>query len=87
MLEDIFKNVSALQLVSAGVVLLVLYRVFSLVAENYKISRLGERAPVRPSYLPFGIDTAAKSLKNLFNHNFLPYITDGTSLISVTELY
>jgi hypothetical protein len=77
MLEEIFENVSALQLVGVGAVSLVLYSLFSRVVENLKIGRLGGRAPVRPSYLPFGIDTAARSLQNLFNHNFLPYLTEG----------
>ncbi|KAH7064272.1 cytochrome P450 52A11 [Paraphoma chrysanthemicola] len=57
-------DVSAPYLLLGAAVLFVVYNVAFRLQKNAQINRLGARAPVRKSYLPYGIDLAYDMISN-----------------------
>ncbi|PSN64300.1 cytochrome P450 alkane hydroxylase-like protein [Corynespora cassiicola Philippines] len=56
MIDVVRPYLSTPNLLSVSLVLYIVYKIVYTVQQNVKIRRLGARAPVRKTYLPFGID-------------------------------
>ncbi|KAF2640271.1 cytochrome P450 52A11 [Massarina eburnea CBS 473.64] len=56
MLQHLEISLSNTHLLVAGVALVLAYNIFSTIAFNAKLRKLGARAPIRKSYFPFGLD-------------------------------
>lgn len=55
---SLISSFTKAQLAGAAVVLFIAYQIASKLYENVQIRRLGARAPIRRSYLPYSLDQA-----------------------------
>jgi hypothetical protein len=78
MIEELLKLITPLQVV-VGIILLLLLRLFvNQIVEDRRIRQLGERAPSRQSWLPFGIQIAYEGVMSVKNYQTLEYFQEGT---------
>jgi hypothetical protein len=77
MLEALVQNVSVTQVALITVACVLLVGLVSRMHESYRISKLGARAPIRPSYAPFGLDTAYRGIVSVLNNRVLEYFEAG----------
>jgi hypothetical protein len=77
LLDSLIKDTSWTQLTLLGLAALVLFNYIKSAAHDAKIRKLGLRAPVRPSWLPFGIDLAYGGVKSLLNNETMEYFQEG----------
>lgn len=64
MLDQLQSSVTTPYLLGGLFVLFVGYKIYNRVAKNARIRKLGARAPIRPSYLPYGIDLAYEVVRH-----------------------
>ena len=77
MLDNIFQSVSYAQILLFVVGAYVVYDFIKKVNEDRKIRRLGARAPIRRSWVPFGIDIAYQGTMSVIHNKTYEYFLEG----------
>jgi hypothetical protein len=78
MLEALVKDVSIAQVAFVLVLALVILNGIKTARLDYRISKLGLRAPKRESWAPFGLDMAYRGVRSVVNNDVLPYFQGST---------
>jgi cytochrome P450 len=77
LVDSLISDASWTQLSVVGLVLLVLFNLIKTTIHDAKIRKLGLRAPIKPAWLPFGIDLAYGGVKSLLANETLEYFQTG----------
>jgi hypothetical protein len=77
MLEGLFQIVSPLQLVLLAVGLMTLKVVVGMVVEDRKIQSLGSRAPIRKTWVPFGLAFVYDAITSMKHNKVLERFNRG----------